>query len=559
MKSDKSMIERYESILKDPRLSPDESIARSMAEIESLEDEIELLKGELEALGDDAKSLLIDGGDEDLVVRLYDLIYPTGKCDEGSNLFYEGAVPVKFYGKWGYIDRTGAWIIEPKFDKAWDFQEGKAAVMVKGKWGYIDNTGALIIEPKFDNAYYFQEGMAQVIIKGKCGYIDSTGALIIEPKFDNFFNFHEGIASVMIEGKWGYIDKTGEWIIEPKFDNAYYFQAGKAAVMVKGKWGYIDNTGAWIIAPKFDEVFDFQEGKAAVKIKDKWGYIDNTSAWIIEPKFDKAFYFQEGRALVMIKDKWGYIDKTGAWIIEPKYDELLSYYDEGLIAACVNGKWGYIDDSENWIIEPKFDYAGRFREGVAMVEFFGKYGYIDKSGKWIVEPIIENLYSCKDEITNFVVKTYKNIPYSIKGLYRTHIEKVLEDKQYRVEQVREYKNKCIKTIFVSLCKIYARQKDDLSAREALSLLKDYYIENNETNTVKSAVAYFVAEYWMNVQASSDVPLASSAVLDSLNDNEPEAIDAMIKLLVFAEDLKLKIALSAGFLGSESLCGILYGK
>ena len=302
------------------------------------------------------------------------------------------------------------------------------------------------------------------------------------------------------------------------------------------------------------------EGIVAVNVKGKWGYTDKADEWIIEPKFDEACDFQECRARVMIKDKWGHIDKTGAWIIEPKYDELLSYYDEGMIAACVNGKWGYIDDSENWIIEPKFDYAGRFREGVAMVEFFGKYGYIDKSGKWVVEPIFGGLYFLKDdEITNFVVKTYKNIPYSIKGLYRAHIEKVLENKQYRTGQVREYINIYRETIFVSLCKMYARQKDDLSAREALSLLKDYYIENNETNSVKSAVAYFVAEYWMNVQASSDGPLASSAVLDSLNDNEPEAIDAMIKLLVFAEDLKLKIALSAGFLGSESLCGILYGK
>ncbi|MGM9833338.1 MAG: WG repeat-containing protein [Candidatus Limisoma sp.] len=30
--------------------------------------------------------------------------------------------------KWGYIDKTGAWVIEPKYDIAVNFSEGLAAV-----------------------------------------------------------------------------------------------------------------------------------------------------------------------------------------------------------------------------------------------------------------------------------------------------------------------------------------------------------------------------------------------------------------------------------------------
>ena len=33
--------------------------------------------------------------------------------------------------KWGYIDKTGAWIKEPKFDVVWAFEDGVALVKCK--------------------------------------------------------------------------------------------------------------------------------------------------------------------------------------------------------------------------------------------------------------------------------------------------------------------------------------------------------------------------------------------------------------------------------------------
>lgn len=47
---------------------------------------------------------------------------------------------VKKDGLWGYIDRTGAWVITPTFEKAWSF-EGSGIVKYNGKWKTIDRTG----------------------------------------------------------------------------------------------------------------------------------------------------------------------------------------------------------------------------------------------------------------------------------------------------------------------------------------------------------------------------------------------------------------------------------
>jgi hypothetical protein len=50
-------------------------------------------------------------------------------------------------GKWGFIDKTGVFLIEPKYDYAGKFSEGLAGVEIRGKWGYIDKTGKYVWKP----------------------------------------------------------------------------------------------------------------------------------------------------------------------------------------------------------------------------------------------------------------------------------------------------------------------------------------------------------------------------------------------------------------------------
>jgi len=125
-------------------------------------------------------------------------------------LYFEGLAAVEKNRKYGYVDKTGKYVIEPKFDKGSDFSENLAGTEVNGKWGYIDKTGNFIIEPKFDKAEGFSEGLAGARVNGKWGYIDKTGKFVIEPKFDNATNFYRGKSYLMLNGNWVYIDKTGK-------------------------------------------------------------------------------------------------------------------------------------------------------------------------------------------------------------------------------------------------------------------------------------------------------------------------------------------------------------
>jgi WG containing repeat len=63
---------------------------------------------------------------------------------------------------WGYIDKTGKWVIQPRFADAWAFSYGLAPVQahseVEGsdKYGYIDKTGKWVIQPRWTFADAFQ-------------------------------------------------------------------------------------------------------------------------------------------------------------------------------------------------------------------------------------------------------------------------------------------------------------------------------------------------------------------------------------------------------------------
>ena len=92
------------------------------------------------------------------------------------------------------IDKTGRYVVEPRFDYAdITFSEGMAAVNIggkwsgntfdsAGKWGYVNTTGELVIKPRFTVAKPFKNELAQIEINGKIGYINKTGKFIWDPR-----------------------------------------------------------------------------------------------------------------------------------------------------------------------------------------------------------------------------------------------------------------------------------------------------------------------------------------------------------------------------------------
>ena len=136
-----------------------------------------------------------------------------------EKLFDDGPLLVQNpdgYG-WGYIDATGNYVIEPKFNLAYEFQENGLALvnyLETKMWGYINTSGEYVIEPQFSDATQFNEnGYASVVVaQTKCGgIINESGEYVIEPEhYGGIGSFSEGFVVAGSSGYQYYLNEAGE-------------------------------------------------------------------------------------------------------------------------------------------------------------------------------------------------------------------------------------------------------------------------------------------------------------------------------------------------------------
>lgn len=323
--------------------------------------------------------------------------------------------PIKSGDKWGYVDKTGKYIINSQFDDAFNFSEGLALFKSNdGKYGFSGEDGKYVINPIYKDATSFSEGLACVVMEnGKPQFINKENKILFTvDKAEICFGFSEGMARVKIKGKWGYIDKTGKLIINPIYDDANEFKDGLAAVAKidekknEKQWGFIDKSGAVKINFQFIEDKEkywcepdyFSEGLAFVSNDGKqWGCIDKEGKYQINPQFEGQnwgmSHFKNGVAVVSQGNSFGYIDKNGKYIINPQYKDANAFSANGLAAVQhSDGKWGFINKEGKYEINPQFEaVAGKFYGDVAFVKSSDKYGIIDKKGLYVINPQFDDV------------------------------------------------------------------------------------------------------------------------------------------------------------------------
>jgi hypothetical protein len=104
------------------------------------------------------------------------------------------------FGKAGFMDSKGGWVIPPQFRDARPFWDGLAAVNVgdpeREKWGFIDRSGKVVIEPQYEAVGDFSEGLAWVKVAGRVGYVDKQGQTVVPPTLAEGKEFRGGRAAV---------------------------------------------------------------------------------------------------------------------------------------------------------------------------------------------------------------------------------------------------------------------------------------------------------------------------------------------------------------------------
>ncbi len=167
--------------------------------------------------------------------------------------------------KWGVIDNTGKEITDFIYsNEPSAFYNGLSIIKnTDGKYGYLDRNGRVVIEPKYLFASSFTDG--QAIVKegenvNECliKIIDSTGKFVkvigANDELDftddigivNAIFFNDLIVCKNAQHKYGAIDKNGKIVIAFEFNYLEPFSCNRAFAKTDNKIGCINKKGNWV-------------------------------------------------------------------------------------------------------------------------------------------------------------------------------------------------------------------------------------------------------------------------------------------------------------------------
>ncbi|CAN5379195.1 hypothetical protein BH11CYA1_BH11CYA1_22760 [soil metagenome] len=176
-------------------------------------------------------------------------------------------------GKWGYINKSGIFIVKPQFDEASEFTKDGAIVKQEKRLMRLqadppgESTAPVGASDKAELAPLPTLECAEAGVK-KYKIMDGT-AVVFDPstsaelpeKFGD-----SGLICARFDNQYAFIDKSGSLGIPRLFAEAKPFVAGRAAVKENGKWGFINKRGVFVIPPKYLDAGTFFSGLAPVKV-----------------------------------------------------------------------------------------------------------------------------------------------------------------------------------------------------------------------------------------------------------------------------------------------------
>lgn len=362
-----------------------------------------------------------------LTVTLVLIIMPT--------IYAQELALVRQNDVFGYIDKSGNYVIEPSFEEASSFSEGLAAVLDNDKWGFINSSGEWVVEATYDRVKPFNSGLALVFKEDQWNYINKQGEILETPVTEKYYDFQNGVAFLRKGDLVGLINTEGKVILEPKYELIKPFENGHARVEIGDLWGLINIQAKEVVPVLYDEIgnyhahgiwarkseafgliidgvfkpidgvekiWDFTDGSKLTYARShkKIGFIDQTGNWAIEATYDKARAFNNGLAPVAIKNKWGYIDSKGNQVIDFIYKDAEVFSDDGLAAVKIKD-WGFINTQGELIIPDRYGITASFSffkknqpkgfvNGLARVKYNRQWGFLTKDGNVLGDQWFQN-------------------------------------------------------------------------------------------------------------------------------------------------------------------------
>lgn len=175
-------------------------------------------------------------------------------------------------------------------------------------WGYADKSGKIIVEPKYDWVANDQDNFRWFVYKDeKMGVVDKEGNEILQPVYDTIVRDpkHSEYNDYYIvkNGLVGYTTMDGHVLVAPEYadliacdynDRSHFREAYNFLVKGSDLWKLIDTNGTVYM----DEINQFRNdynGVYLIKAKEQWGiYNVEEKFWYVPAKYDSINTFQYG-------------------------------------------------------------------------------------------------------------------------------------------------------------------------------------------------------------------------------------------------------------------------
>ena len=285
------------------------------------------------------------GGDKDL----NDIVSYRSKILFNNGVFsYFYLLPVQSGGKWGYVDASGNYLIEPQYDRASCFTKTfedntyYALVEKDGGWYVIDLLGTVVSEDlraklDIDNSKKQGKNWDKAAKKAAKEAFKTHGDELtaLATRLHEVYEASQtklpamaaaDIKAEQSEGKWRITGAASRQLSPTLYDDVAEPEGNVVRVVKDGRYGLVDAARGEIVPCRFDYITEFDEnGFAEVWNNGFTGHVSIHGHVDLEENLLKNAENQtypEGRDVTPIQD-------------------LLEYDPESVIGYLLLGEWGY--------------------------------------------------------------------------------------------------------------------------------------------------------------------------------------------------------------------------
>ena len=272
-------------------------------------------------------------------------------------------------GQYEYLTKSGKRAVPKTFEERCEgFYEGLAAVMEDGKYGYIDRTGDWVIAPQFDYASQFVSGFACVGIGNsydntRYGIINRKGYVVIPCVHISRFGLENGIFYSACTDDTGrpkkkYYKNSSSGFVEISRQEITFYDCEDKALYGKGKEFLLDDDDGYaehlfhgvyyaifkgLVTIDGELLWSANEGRLHTSTYNLGGSLVGTNIWMMDVFGEQRFFSLE------VNEKYGIVDIRGNLILPAEYDRI---FPVGNKFSVTKGHYtGIINADGSWLFK----------------------------------------------------------------------------------------------------------------------------------------------------------------------------------------------------------------